>query len=189
MHFGSVRYVRNPHLKVRQVNVDRSGGPQPARPMRVGICISVIRCWPDVLPAATGHGHVARIILVAVAADRSAFGRTGFSDAGQLCAPFARMVQTQGMIAKPSDREAASRAKWKQQGRKVHSFYVTTGETDWRIIAEFPDGVDLIPALSVVGASGAVSNVKTVRAYTAPEFKAAQEKEGKIASSYKAPAK
>ena len=46
---------------------------------------------------------------------------------------------------------------------------------------------DLI--MLVVGASGAVSNVKTVRAYTGAEFKAAQEKAGTIASSYKPPAK
>ncbi|KAA1176903.1 GYD domain-containing protein [Rhizobium tropici] len=94
-----------------------------------------------------------------------------------------------GMIADPSDREAAARAIMEAAGGKQHSFYVTTGETDWMIIAEFPDGVDLIPALLVVGASGAVSNIKTVRAYTGAEFKAAQKKAGKIASAYKAPAK
>ncbi|MEK1893346.1 MAG: GYD domain-containing protein, partial [Rhizobium sp.] len=48
---------------------------------------------------------------------------------------------------------------------------------------------DLVPALLVIGASGAVSNVKTVRAYTGAEFRAAQEKAGKIASSYRPPAK
>ena len=74
-------------------------------------------------------------------------------------------------------------------GGKLRSYYVTTGETDWMAIAEFADGADMIPALLVVSASGAVSNVKTVRAYTGAEFKAAQEKAGKIASSYKAPAK
>ena len=94
-----------------------------------------------------------------------------------------------GMIDNPSDREAAARALMEAAGGKQHSFYITTGETDWMVIAEFADGADLIPALLVVGASGAVSNIKTVRAYTGAEFKAAQQKAGKIASSYKAPAK
>jgi len=56
-------------------------------------------------------------------------------------------------------------------------------------ITEFDDGANLIPALLVVSASGAVSNVKTVRAYTGAEFQAAQEKASKIASSYRPPAK
>ena len=94
-----------------------------------------------------------------------------------------------GMIDAPSDREAGARGIMEAAGGKMLSFYVTTGETDWMAIAEFDNGSDLIPALLVVSASGAVSNVKTVRAYTGAEFKAAQEKAGKIASSYKSPAK
>jgi uncharacterized protein with GYD domain len=93
-----------------------------------------------------------------------------------------------GMIDNPSDREEAARAIMEAAGGKLHSFYVTTGETDWMAFAEFADGADLIPALLVVGASGAASNIKTVRAYTSAEFKAAQQKAGKIASSYKSPA-
>ncbi|BCG96860.1 GYD domain-containing protein [Mesorhizobium sp. 131-2-1] len=94
-----------------------------------------------------------------------------------------------GMIDNPSNREKAARAIFEAAGGKLHTFYVTTGETDWLAITEFDDGVDLLPALLVVGASGAVSNVKTVRAYTSAEFKAAQEKAGKIASSYRSPAR
>ena len=94
-----------------------------------------------------------------------------------------------GMIDNPSDREAAARDIFEAAGGKLHSFYITTGETDWMAISEFADGANILPALLVVGASGAVSNVKTVRAYTGAEFKAAQEKAGKIASSYKPPTK
>ncbi len=56
------------------------------------------------------------------------------------------------------------------------------------VIAEFDEGADVVPVALVVGASGAVSNVKTVGAYTGAEFKIAQQKVGKIATSYKAPA-
>ena len=93
------------------------------------------------------------------------------------------------LVASPEDREPAVRKLVEAAGAKLLNFYFTTGETDWMVIAEFADGADLIPALLVVSASGAVSNVKTVRAYTGAEFKAAQGKAGKIASSYKSPAK
>jgi len=92
------------------------------------------------------------------------------------------------MIDHPSDREEAARAIMEAAGGKLHSFYVTTGDTDWMTIVEFADGADLIPAVLVVGASGAVSNVKTVRAYSGSEFRAAQDKAGKIASAYRSPA-
>ncbi|CAN7694285.1 MULTISPECIES: GYD domain-containing protein [Ensifer] len=98
-------------------------------------------------------------------------------------------TSAKGMIDSPSDREKAARGIMEAAGGKLHSFYVTTGETDWMAITEFDDGADVVPALLVVSASGAVSNVKTVRAYTGAEFQAAQEKAGKIASSYGPPAK
>ena len=98
-------------------------------------------------------------------------------------------TSAKGMIDSPSDREKAARGIMEAAGGKLHSFYVTTGETDWMAITEFDDGADVVPALLVVSASGAVSNVKTVRAYTGTESKAAQEKAGKIASSYGPPAK
>lgn len=98
-------------------------------------------------------------------------------------------TSAKGMIDNPSNREKAARGIMEAAGGKLHAFYVTTGETDWMTISEFDEGADLIPALLVVSASGGVSNVKTVRAYTGVEFSAAQEKAGKIASSYKPPAK
>ncbi|MBD9638490.1 GYD domain-containing protein [Ensifer sp. ENS07] len=97
-------------------------------------------------------------------------------------------TSAKGMIDNPSDREEAARGIMEAAGGKLRSFYLTTGETDWMAITEFEDGADLIPALLVVSASGAVSDVKTVRAYTGAEFKAAQEKAHTISSSYKPPA-
>ena len=94
-----------------------------------------------------------------------------------------------GMVENPSDREAAAAAIMKAAGGTQKAFYITTGDTDWMSIAEFADGADLLPVGLVTAASGAVSNVKTIRAYTAAEFRHAQEKAAKIASSYKPPAK
>ena len=93
-----------------------------------------------------------------------------------------------GMLESPSDRGAAASAIVKAAGGKQKAFYITTGETDWMVIAEFDDGMDVLPLGLVTAASGAVSNVKTIRAYTATEFRNAQEKAAQIASAYKPPA-
>jgi uncharacterized protein with GYD domain len=93
-----------------------------------------------------------------------------------------------GMIDNPSDREAASRAIIEAAGGKLHAFYITTGDTDWLAIVEMNDGADMIPTVLVTTASGGVSNVKTVRAYTGEEFMAAQKKAAGIRSAFKAPA-
>ena len=93
-----------------------------------------------------------------------------------------------GMIDNPENREKASRSVIEAAGGSLHAFYITTGETDWLAIVEFADGADMMPAALVTSASGAVSNVKTVRAYTGKEFRAAQRKAAEIRSSYKAPA-
>ena len=92
-----------------------------------------------------------------------------------------------GMIENPSDREAAAAAIIKAAGGTQKAFYITTGETDWMSISEFADGVDMLPVGLVTAASGAVSNVKTIRAYSPAEFTNAQEKAAKIASAYKPP--
>lgn len=93
-----------------------------------------------------------------------------------------------GMIENPSDREEASRSIIEAAGGKLHAFYITTGETDWLAIVELNDGADMIPAVLVTTASGGVSNVKTVRAYTGAEFMAAQRKAASIRSAFKPPA-
>ena len=93
-----------------------------------------------------------------------------------------------GMIDDPSNREKASRAIVEAGGGKLLSFYITTGETDWLAVVEFADGADMLPVALVTSASGAVSNVKTVRAYTSAEFKAAHKKAASIRSSFKSPA-
>src|SRR5215510_12419215 len=92
-----------------------------------------------------------------------------------------------GMLENPSDREVAAAAIIKAAGGTQKAFYITTGDTDWMSISEFADGADLLPVGLVTAASGAVSNVKTIRAYTATEFRKAQEKAAKIAPAYKAP--
>jgi uncharacterized protein with GYD domain len=92
-----------------------------------------------------------------------------------------------GMIAKPSDREKAVSALIAGGGGKLESFYVTTGDTDFMVVAQSDDLAGLLASLMVTGASGAVSGLKTVQAFTSKEFQAAQKAAGAIAAKYKAP--
>ncbi len=91
------------------------------------------------------------------------------------------------MIEAPSDREAAARAVVEAAGGTLESFYLLTGENDFSIKVTIDDPTDLLAGLMVTGSSGAVSNLKTVRAFTSDEFTAIQNRAGEIASSYKAP--
>ncbi len=92
-----------------------------------------------------------------------------------------------GMIANPSDREAAARAIIEAGGGKLTSFLLTTGETDFNMIVQTDDINNLLAGLLVVAASGAVSNLKTVQAFTSAEFTAAQKAAATIMAKYQPP--
>jgi uncharacterized protein with GYD domain len=93
-----------------------------------------------------------------------------------------------GMMAKPSDREAATSALVAAAGGKLHAFYLTTGDTDFLMITETNNLPDMLAAMIVAGASGATTGLKTVQAFTSAEFTAAQKRAGEIAQKYAAPA-
>lgn len=90
-----------------------------------------------------------------------------------------------GMIANPSDRQAATTALIEAAGGRIVSYLMTTGETDFSMVIEADDSANVIPPLLVAGASNTVSNLKTVRAFTSAEFMAAQKKAGDIAMKFK----
>ena len=92
-----------------------------------------------------------------------------------------------GMIANPSDREAAARGLVEAAGGKLETFYMTTGATDFAFTAVIDDAADLLAGLMVAVAAGAISDVRTQRAFTAAEFMAIQKKAGSLAAGYKAP--
>ncbi|CUH99542.1 GYD domain-containing protein [Leisingera aquaemixtae] len=91
------------------------------------------------------------------------------------------------MVDRPSDREAASRALVEAAGGTQESFFLTTGDSDFAIHVNIDDVSALLAGLLAVGASGAVSNLRTVRAFTADEFLEMQKKASGIAGAYKAP--
>ncbi len=92
-----------------------------------------------------------------------------------------------GMIAHPSDREAAARAIIEAAGGKTKAFLLTTGETDFLMIVEADNSEGLMAGLMVVAASGAVSNMTTRLAFTSGEFMSAQKAAGAMARAYMAP--
>jgi uncharacterized protein with GYD domain len=94
-----------------------------------------------------------------------------------------------GLLAAPEDREPAVRKLIEGAGGKVISFYFTTGESDFLIISEADEAEALIAAVLADAASGAVSHVSTVRAWTGAEFKGVAERAAKAASAYRPPGK
>jgi len=93
-----------------------------------------------------------------------------------------------GMIAKPSDRGAATAALIAAAGGKMESYYLTTGDNDFTMTVVTDDQQAMLAALMVAGASGAVSGLKSVQAFTSAEFLAAQKAAGAIAAKYSPPA-
>ena len=94
-----------------------------------------------------------------------------------------------GLVAAPEDREPAVRKLIEAAGGKLVSFYFTTGDSDFMVIAEANEAETLIAAYLATAAAGAVSNLTTQRAWTGAEFKAVAQKASKAASHYRAPGK
>ena len=92
-----------------------------------------------------------------------------------------------GLLAKPSDREAATSALLMAAGGKLESFFLTTGDTDFLLVVESDNLQNMLAALIVAGASGATSGLKTVQAFFSAEFTAAQKLAGEIAAKYVTP--
>lgn len=91
-----------------------------------------------------------------------------------------------GMMANPSDRAAAVKPLIEGSGGKMLSYYVTTGPFDFQLTIEADDTEGLMAALLVAGASGSVTNMQTIQAFSSSEFMAAQTRAGKMASVFKA---
>jgi uncharacterized protein with GYD domain len=92
-----------------------------------------------------------------------------------------------GMVTEPSDRTAAIKGLVDKAGGKLIAAYMTTGTNDVVIITEVADGSDAVAAGMAAAASGALSKVETVRAWTLTEFKGIQEKASRIGAGFKPP--
>ncbi len=92
-----------------------------------------------------------------------------------------------GMIAHPSDRAAATAALIAAAGGKMESYHLTTGDNDFTMTVQTDNLTNMLAAMMVAGASGAVTGLKTVQAFTTEEFLAAQKAASAVAGKYQAP--
>jgi uncharacterized protein with GYD domain len=92
-----------------------------------------------------------------------------------------------GLVDKPSDRTEVIKGLVEKAGGKLIALYMTTGAHDVVLISEVPDGSDAVAAGMAAAASGALSQIETVRAWPASEFKGIAEKAAKVAGAYKPP--
>jgi uncharacterized protein with GYD domain len=92
-----------------------------------------------------------------------------------------------GLLAKPEDRSKAIAKLVAAAGGKLKDYYFTTGEFDFMIVFEAPDGEDAVVGTLAAAASGSVSEIRTIRAWTAKEFMKVAERAGSLAGVYKAP--
>ena len=102
-----------------------------------------------------------------------------------------------GLVNKPSDRSGAVKALIEKAGGKLVALYnttgsndivlVTTGSNDIVLVSELADGSDAVAMGMAVAASGALSKIETVRAWTPSEFKGIAEKAARVASAYAPP--
>ena len=94
-----------------------------------------------------------------------------------------------GLVEKPSDRSKVIKALIEKAGGKFVALYNTTGSNDVVLISELKDGSDAVALGMAVAASGSLSRIETVRAWTSSEFKGIAEKAAKVASAYAPPGK
>jgi len=92
-----------------------------------------------------------------------------------------------GLVSEPSDRTAVIKGLIEKAGGKLIAAYMTTGTNDVVIISEVAEGSDAIAVGMAATASGALSRLETVRAFSLAEFKGIAEKAGRIGAGYKPP--
>ena len=96
---------------------------------------------------------------------------------------------TKGLVDKPSDRSGVIKALIEKAGGKFIAMYFTTGSNDVVLVTEVADGSDAVAVGMAVAASGSLSKMETVRAFTPSEFKGIAEKAAKVTGAYTPPGK
>ena len=94
-----------------------------------------------------------------------------------------------GLVDKPSDRSGIIKGLVEKAGGKFIALYFTTGSNDVVLVTEAADGSDAVAVGMAVAASGSLSKIETVRAWTPSEFKGIAEKAAKVVGVYTPPGK
>ena len=89
------------------------------------------------------------------------------------------------MLAAPEDREPSIAKVFEKLGGKLLSYYVTLGQFDWLLIADFPNETVASSAILVAMAGGSVTNVQTTVAMTSRQAIEAFKGAAGVAKSFK----
>ena len=91
-----------------------------------------------------------------------------------------------GQGAAPEDRFEVVSQLFSKSGGKLLAYYMPFGEYDFLVVSEGPYEGAATSAI-IAAASGGVTDLKTTLAMTSADMKAAFEKAGPLAASFKAP--
>lgn len=92
-----------------------------------------------------------------------------------------------GMLENPSDRAVVISALLEKAGAKLVALYMTTGSNDIVLVSEAADGSDAVALGMAVSATGSLSKIETVRAWTSADFKGIAEKAAGLSGAYSPP--
>ncbi len=92
-----------------------------------------------------------------------------------------------GMVAKPSDREAAARKLIEALGGKLHHMFFAFGQYDVVCLIECPDDTTMMAGAASVASTGTVSASATTKLMTSAEAISALEKAGQVTGAYTPP--
>ena len=93
------------------------------------------------------------------------------------------------MMAAPEDRERPIASVFEKLGGKLLCYYVTLGEFDWLLIAEFPNEKAASSGMLIAMAGGSVCNVQTTVAMTSKQAMEAFGEAAAAAKSFKSAGK
>ena len=92
-----------------------------------------------------------------------------------------------GLLEKPSDRAEVIQGLLSKVGAKLVALYMTTGPNDLVLVTEAADGSDVVALGMAVAATGSISKIETVRAWTSADFKGIAEKAASLTGAYTPP--
>jgi uncharacterized protein with GYD domain len=92
-----------------------------------------------------------------------------------------------GLLTQPDDRGAVLESMMKLMGAKMIGMYVTMGSEEVVVISEADDGIHLKTVAMVAEASGSITDIKTVQAWTSADFVTICEAAGKATGAYSPP--
>lgn len=92
-----------------------------------------------------------------------------------------------GFMDKPSNRWTVIDGLISAAGGKLENYYITTGHTDFVIIATADDVKSLLAAVMAAAGSGALSNIQTQLAFTTSEFEEMHRAAASVRASFTPP--